>query len=165
LGQELDKPEKALLEELNRGDPASREYGDHAAQVMVEIVRSVAKRNDVVGHGLLINCLPRWAIHPGTAQTVLIASGPMAEQLTFLHLPSDQDDPVKRGPRYVCHAPAVSRNRAGSIVRATAATRAARMRSNRSARAALGHTSPATQQSRPTPPESATRSTPIGPAG
>lgn len=102
MGQELEEPEKALLEELKRGDPISREYGDRAAQVMVEIVRSVANRNEVVGRGLLINSLSRWAIHPGVAGTLLLASGPEAEQLTFLHLPHDKDDPVIRGPRYVC---------------------------------------------------------------
>jgi hypothetical protein len=102
MGQELDESEKALLQELKRGDPRSREYGDHAAGVMVEIVRAVAERNELVGRGLLINSLPRWAIHPGDAPTVLLASGPFAEQLTFLHLPHDENDPVIRGPRYVC---------------------------------------------------------------
>ena len=102
MGQELEEPERALLEELKRGDPRSREYGDHAARVMVGIVRSVADRNELVGRGLLINSLPRWAIHPGDARTLLVASGPMAEQLSFLHLPHDTDDPVIRGPRYVC---------------------------------------------------------------
>jgi hypothetical protein len=102
MGQELEEPETALLEELKRGDPRSREYGDHAARVMVRIVRSVANRNEFVGRGLLINSLPRWAIQPGEAGTLLLASGPMSEQLTFLDLPHDKHDPVIRGPRYVC---------------------------------------------------------------
>jgi hypothetical protein len=102
MGQELEEPERALLDELKRGDPRSRGYGDHAARVMVAIVRSVAGRNQFVGRSLLINSLPRWAIHPGNAGALLVASGPMAEQLTFLHMPHDKDDPVTRGPRYVC---------------------------------------------------------------
>jgi hypothetical protein len=102
MGQELGEPERALLEKLKRGDPASREYGEHAAGVMVEVVRSLAETNELVGRGLLINSLPRWAIHPGDTATFLLASGPVADQLTFLHLPHDRDDPVIRGPRYVC---------------------------------------------------------------
>jgi hypothetical protein len=102
VGQELDESEKALLEELRRGDPRSREFGDHAAGVMAEIIRTVAERNELVGRGLLINSLPRWAIHPGDTGTILLASAPAAEHLSFLHLPHDTNDPVLRGPRYVC---------------------------------------------------------------
>lgn len=102
MGQELAEQEMALLEDLKRGDPRTREYGPHAAQVMVDVVRSVADRNQLVGHGLLINSLPKWAIHPGSTETVLIASGLMAEELTFFHLSPDQSDPVLRGPLYVC---------------------------------------------------------------
>jgi hypothetical protein len=101
VGQELG-PEKARLEELRKVDPASKEFGPHAAEVMVGIVRAVAARNDLVGRGLLISALPRWAIHPGSRETFLLAGGPMWEQLTFLHLSSDEEDPVLRGPIYVC---------------------------------------------------------------
>lgn len=101
-GQELEEPEKALLDGLKRGDPSSREFGEHAVGVMVAIVRSVAERNELVGRGLLINCLPRWAIRPGDSSTFVLASGPLAENLTFLYLPADRDDAVIRGPRYVC---------------------------------------------------------------
>jgi hypothetical protein len=102
MGQDLEDPAKELLDELERGDPRSREYGAHAAGVMVEIVRTVAASNELVGRGLLINSLPRWAIHPGQAETVLLAGGPVDQELTFLHLPHDQDKAVMRGPRYVC---------------------------------------------------------------
>lgn len=102
MGQELDDPAEVLLDELKRGDPRSREYGVHAAGVMVEIVRTVAASNEFVGRDLLINALPRWAIHPGQAETVLIAGGPVDEEPTFLHLPHDQDNTVTWGPRYVC---------------------------------------------------------------
>jgi hypothetical protein len=68
---------------------------------MVEIVRTVAASNDLVGRGLLINALPRWAIHPGQAETVLLAGGPIDRELTF-HLPHHEDEAVIRGPRYVC---------------------------------------------------------------
>lgn len=102
MGQELDEPAKALLDELKGGDPRSREYGSHAAGVMVEIVRTVAASNELVGRGLLINSLPRWAIHPGERATFILASGPTDQELTFLHVPHDQDNAVIRGPRYVC---------------------------------------------------------------
>ncbi|HWM62754.1 MAG TPA: hypothetical protein VNP96_02045 [Solirubrobacterales bacterium] len=102
VGQELHAAEKAMLEDLNRGDPRSKEYGPYAAEVLVGIVRAVAARNEFVGRGLLINALPKWAIHPGSTETLLLAGGPMWENLSFLHLPSDDDDPVVRGPRYVC---------------------------------------------------------------
>jgi len=102
MGQELDESERELLEELRRGDPRSREYGIHAAEVMVEVVRSVARRNELVGHGLLVNSLPRWAIHPGSTETFLLAGGLTPENLSFLYLPHDSDDRVMRGPRYVC---------------------------------------------------------------
>lgn len=102
MGQELDAPAKALLDELKRGDPRSREYGAYAAGVMIEIVRTVAANNELVGCGLLVNSLPRWAIHPGDTATLLLAGGPTDEQLSFLHLPHDQNDAVIRGPRYVC---------------------------------------------------------------
>jgi hypothetical protein len=64
MGQELNESEKALLEKLSSGDTRSREYGVHAAGVMVEIIRTVAERNELVGRGLLINSLPRWANPP-----------------------------------------------------------------------------------------------------
>jgi hypothetical protein len=102
IGQELDEPARVLLDELKRKDPRSREYGAYAAGVMVRIVRAVAARNELVGRGLLVNSLPRWVIHPGETATFLLAGGPTAEQLTFLHLPHDQDNAVIRGPRYVC---------------------------------------------------------------
>jgi hypothetical protein len=102
IGQDLDEPATALLEELKRGDPQSREYGSYAASVMVEIVRTVAASNEFVGRGLLINSLPRWAIHPGQTETFLLAGAPHDEQLSFLHIPHDKNDPVIRGPRYVC---------------------------------------------------------------
>lgn len=94
MGQELQDREKVLLEELKRGDPSSRAYGEHAVGVMVSIVRSVAERNEFVGRGLLVNCLPCWAIRPGDTSAFLIASGPLAENLTFLYLPADSDDLV-----------------------------------------------------------------------
>ena len=102
VGQELHAAEKAMLEDLNRGDPRSKEYGPYAAEVLVGIVRAVAARNEFVGRGLLINALPKWAIHPGSTETLLLAGGPMWENLSFMHLPSDDDDPVVRGPHYVC---------------------------------------------------------------
>lgn len=102
IGQELDEPARALLDELKRGDPRSREYGVHAAGVLVEIVRTVAAGNDLVGRGLLINSLPRWAIHPGQSETLLLASGPTDDNLSFLHLPHDEDSTIIHGPRYVC---------------------------------------------------------------
>jgi hypothetical protein len=101
LGQELEAPETALLEQLRRSDPASRGYGAYAASLMVDIVRSVADRNELVGHGVLVNSLPRWAIRPGESETFLIAGEPEPDQLTFLYVPSD-GDPVARAPRYVC---------------------------------------------------------------
>jgi hypothetical protein len=101
-GQELEDPERPLLEQLRRGDPRSPRYGEHAAGVLVDIIRAVARRNRHVGRALLINALPRWAIRPGDRETLLLGSGPMAQQLTFLHLPYDKSDPVMRGPRYVC---------------------------------------------------------------
>jgi hypothetical protein len=102
VGQELGEPERALLPKLRRRDPRTREYGRFASDVLVDVVRSVAARNPLVGRGLLINALPRWAIHPGDPTTFLIAGDPAADELTFLCLPHDQDDPVLRGPRYVC---------------------------------------------------------------
>lgn len=101
VGQELG-PEKAMLEDLKKGDPASQAYGPYAAEVLGRIVRAVAERNELVGRGLLISALPRWAIRPGSTETTLLASGPAWDELTFLHVPSDDDDPVMRGPLYVC---------------------------------------------------------------
>jgi hypothetical protein len=101
VGQELG-PEKAMLEELKKGDPASKDYGPYAAEVLAGIVRAVAGRNALVGRGLLISALPKWAIHPGSTETFLLSSGPTWDELTFLHVPSDSEDPVMRGPLYVC---------------------------------------------------------------
>ncbi|HVD40306.1 MAG TPA: hypothetical protein VNC16_04810 [Solirubrobacterales bacterium] len=102
VGQELSDAERPLLDDLKQGDPRSKDYGPYAAEVLAGIVREVAARNEFVGRGLLINALPKWAIHPGSTETLLLAGGPMWENLSFLHLPSDDDDPVMRGPRYVC---------------------------------------------------------------
>lgn len=64
-------------------------------------MRSVATRNELVGHGLLINSPPRWAIHPGSAETFLLAGGLAPENLGSLYLPHDSDAPVMQGPRHV----------------------------------------------------------------
>jgi len=101
VGQGLG-PEEHRLEELKRGDPSSKEFGPYAAGVLVEIIRAVAARNRLVGRGVLVNALPKWAIRPGSRETVLLADAPLWEQLTFLHLPSDSKDPMVRGPLYVC---------------------------------------------------------------
>jgi hypothetical protein len=107
IGQELGD-EEALLDNLKRSDPASKEFGPYAAEVLAEIVRRVADRNQLVGRGLLISALPRWAIRPGSRETFLLAGGPSWDDLTFLHLPSDADDPVIRGPLYVCRGTQMS---------------------------------------------------------
>jgi hypothetical protein len=73
IGQELGD-EEALLDNLKRKDPASKEFGPYAAEVLADIVRQVADRNQLVGHGLLISALPRWAIHPGSGETFLLAA-------------------------------------------------------------------------------------------
>jgi hypothetical protein len=101
VGQELGAEEERLGD-LRQVDPASKEFGPFAAEVLAGIVRAVAATNGLVGRGLLINALPKWAIHPGSGETILLAGGPMWEQLTFLYVPSDDDDPVVRGPLYVC---------------------------------------------------------------
>jgi hypothetical protein len=102
LGQDLEERERSMLEGLRTHDPSSRPYGEYAATVMVDIVRSVADRNELVGRGLLINSLPKWAIRPGDPGTFLIAGPPEPDQLTFLYVPPDEKDPVLRAPRYVC---------------------------------------------------------------
>jgi hypothetical protein len=102
LGQGLEERERTMLEGLRTRDPSSRPYGEYAATVMVDIVRSVADRSELVGHGLLINSLPKWAIHPGDGRAFLIAGPPEPDQLTFLYVPPDEKDPVLRAPRYVC---------------------------------------------------------------
>ena len=58
-----------MLEGLKRGNPSSKAYGDHAAGVMIDIVRSVASSNNLVGRGLMIIVMPKWAIHPGQEST------------------------------------------------------------------------------------------------
>lgn len=107
VGQELG-PEEAMLEELKRGDPGSKSYGPFAAEVLSGVVRAVADRNQFVGKGLMISALPKWAIHPGSTETFLLSSGPAWDQLTFLHVPSDESDPVMRGPLYVCEGHQIS---------------------------------------------------------
>jgi hypothetical protein len=102
IGQDLGLEEREMLEGLKRGNPSSKAYGDRAAGVMIDIVRSVASSNNLVGRGLMIIVMPKWAIHPGEESTVLLSSGPTAENLTFLHLPHDEDDPIRRGPLHVC---------------------------------------------------------------
>lgn len=87
---------------FHKGDPASKDYGPYAAEVLAGIVRAVADRNALVGRGLLISALPKWAIHPGSTETFLLSSGPTWDELTFLHVPSDSEDPMMRGPLYVC---------------------------------------------------------------
>jgi hypothetical protein len=57
--------------------------------------------SSAIGAGLLISALPKWSIHPGSTETLLLSSGPAWDELTFLHVPSDSDDPVMRGPLYV----------------------------------------------------------------
>jgi hypothetical protein len=101
VGQEIG-PEEERLGDLRQIDPASKEFGPFAAEVLAKIVRAVAATNELVGRGLLISALPKWAIHPGSGETILLAGGPMWEQLTFLYVPSDDEDPVVRGPLFVC---------------------------------------------------------------
>jgi hypothetical protein len=68
------------------------------AEALVDCVRGMADRNELVGHGLMLNCIPRAAVETPEAQGLMLASGPMDEVTTFLSIPPGQPTGILVGP-------------------------------------------------------------------
>jgi hypothetical protein len=64
-------------------------------------IRTVAARDDGVGAGLMINCLPRAALGTGQ-ETMVIAGGPLTDTQSFLYVPPSGDTTVQLGPVSTC---------------------------------------------------------------
>jgi hypothetical protein len=69
--------------------------------VMGSKIREVAARDDGVGEGLMINCLPRAALAAGPGHLYL-AGRPLADTQTFLYVPPSGDTAVQLGPVTTC---------------------------------------------------------------
>ena len=72
------------------------------ADALVGFVRRVADDNPLVGHGMMLTCLPRNAITAGQSEFTMIASGPMDDVATFLSIPPGGLSPVLHGPIAAC---------------------------------------------------------------
>jgi hypothetical protein len=76
-------------------------------------VRGVAARDDGVGQGLMINCLPRATL--GTTELMVVASEPLADAQTFLYVPPSGDTTIQLGPVSTCGGSILSGFRAEPI--------------------------------------------------
>jgi hypothetical protein len=76
-------------------------------------VRGVAARDDGVGQGLMINCLPRATL--GTTELMVVASEPLADAQTFLYVPPSGDTTIQLGPVSTCGGTIMSGFQAGAI--------------------------------------------------
>jgi hypothetical protein len=112
MGQELEDAEIADLDQLNI-NPHDEHFADYAVDVLAGIARRVAKRNDLVGRGLLITVLPRESIHPGEVGGIVLSGPPTAGTQTFLYLPPNDNQVVVHGPTYTCEGMQMSNFKAG----------------------------------------------------
>jgi hypothetical protein len=76
-------------------------------------VRGVAARDDGVGQGLMINCLPRATL--GADELMVVASEPLASAQTFLYVPPSGDTTVQLGPVSTCGGTIIAGFRAEPI--------------------------------------------------
>jgi hypothetical protein len=96
----LDATERsALLARLAAADAARSVEG--LVEALADQVHAVASRDPGVGHGLMINILPRRALGEPGGMTAL-ASGPLADAQTFLYVPPSGDTTVQLGPVSTC---------------------------------------------------------------
>jgi hypothetical protein len=81
-------------------------YKDPAVivEALVEKVRGkAAAPRSAVGKGMLVNVLPRGALREEASGRMVLLSEPLADQQTFMYLPSDTALPgVAYGPTYTC---------------------------------------------------------------
>src|SRR5204862_3896275 len=76
-------------------------------------VRGVAARDEGVGEGLMINCLPQTTL--GTTELMVVASEPLPDAQTFLYVPPSGDTTIQLGPISTCGGTIISGFRAEPI--------------------------------------------------
>ena len=57
------------------------------ARILVATVRTVASTNSMVGRNLLVNSIPKAAVHPGISN--LVGSYPRPNNITFTYVPEN----------------------------------------------------------------------------
>ena len=67
------------------------------ARILVATVRNVASTNPMVGRNLLVNSIPKAAVHPGKSN--LIGSYPRPNNITFTYVPENTSIQVQYGPK------------------------------------------------------------------
>lgn len=100
IGARLSQPERdALTQRLAQHDSNA----EALTAILIEEIRRVARENETVGRGMLINSLPRASITAGQFGGVTLLSGPMEDTQTFLYLPPEDEQPTHHyGPTVVC---------------------------------------------------------------
>lgn len=67
------------------------------ARILVATVRNVASTNQMVGRNLLVNSIPKAAVHPGISN--LIGSYPRPNNITFTYVPENTPIQVQYAPK------------------------------------------------------------------
>lgn len=71
------------------------------SEALIDSVRGMADRNPLIGHGLMLNCLPRAAVEDPPTKGVMLASAPANDVPTFLSVPPGEANGVLVGPIFV----------------------------------------------------------------
>jgi hypothetical protein len=94
VGQQLGaEHHEQLLSDVATAAPNLPAIGS----VLIEHIRRAATHNTAIGRGVLLNALPRSAIHPGDAGFMLMIGPPMQSASCF-HVSADSTDPCQYGP-------------------------------------------------------------------
>ena len=99
-GQSLDVEATAVLQEGIDGYARGAFTLLGLGEALVGSIRSAASRNQMIGEGVMLNCLPLKAIerHRDSGQMFMIASGPMDTDATFLSVRPGDKEAVLVGP-------------------------------------------------------------------
>lgn len=111
-GQMIGETEEVNLQQISTLYPTSRDFTGQVAYILMQIIREVAARNDLVGRGLLITVMPRTSIKEGEASG--LAAGVLMEgEQSFLYVPPDADKGIQYGPGCICHGVQVTDYKSG----------------------------------------------------
>jgi hypothetical protein len=100
-GEELGRSEIRAMKALGRVDPAAPGFAASAIRLMVEQIRSVARRKRSVGRGVLTVDIPRAVFDARRPERFIGHSAPADYQASFLYFAPNSEDSVIHGPTYV----------------------------------------------------------------
>jgi len=106
-GQQINRDIKARVLRLIKRCVERNTSPSSIARILVATVREVASSNNTVGRNLLVNSIPKAAVHIGRLN--LIGSPPRHDITTFAYVPENTSILVQYGP-YVFHYGSLIKN-------------------------------------------------------